>query len=79
MPARFPSVKARVLLAALRREPLAYRVVRQEGSHRTLQAEGRPDLHFAFHDGATVGGSLVRRILVKDVGLTEDEAREVLS
>jgi len=33
---------------------------------------------FAFHDRAEVPGSLVRRILVADVGLTLDEAREVV-
>lgn len=79
MPERFPSMKARALFAVLRREPLGYVVVRQEGSHRPLRAEGRPQLLLAFHDGATVSGSLVRRMLVKDVGLSDDEARGVIS
>jgi hypothetical protein len=39
---------------------------------------GRPPLTFAFHEGDTVGGHLVRNVLVKQVGLTEDEAKEVI-
>jgi predicted RNA binding protein YcfA (HicA-like mRNA interferase family) len=60
------------------REPLNYRVVRQSGSHRTLRAPGRPQILFAPHDGATVSPGLVRRILVRDVGLDEREARRLL-
>jgi hypothetical protein len=35
-------------------------------------------LTFAFHDGATIPGGLVRKILVRDVGLDEEEARKLL-
>jgi predicted RNA binding protein YcfA (HicA-like mRNA interferase family) len=62
----------------LSRSPLNYEVVRQRGSHRTLRAEGRPELHLAFHDNAEIPGGLVKKILVKDVGLTEVEARKLL-
>jgi predicted RNA binding protein YcfA (HicA-like mRNA interferase family) len=75
---QFPSMKARRLLAVLQREPLGYRVVRQAGSHRRLEAPERPPLTFAFHDGTTVPGGLVRKILTKDVGLADDEARGLL-
>lgn len=75
---RFPALTGRELLAALCRKPLAYAVVRQEGSHRTLRAEGRPDLLFAFHDGASIAPGLVRKILIKDIGLTDTEAWKVL-
>jgi hypothetical protein len=44
----------------------------------TLEAPGRPALTFAFHDNATVPSGLVRKILVRDVGLAEDEARKLL-
>ena len=47
---RFPSVKARRLLAVLMREPLAYRVVRQSGSHRRLVSDRYPPITFASHD-----------------------------
>jgi predicted RNA binding protein YcfA (HicA-like mRNA interferase family) len=70
-------MKARRLRTLLERE-LGYRTVRSTGSHRTMQASGRPPLTFAFHEGDTVGGHLVRNVLVKQVGLTEDEAREVI-
>ena len=78
MDSRFPSIKARRLLAILTNEPLNYRVVRQAGSHRTLEAADRPRLMFAFHDGTTIAPGLVRKILVTDVGLTDEEARELL-
>lgn len=57
---------------------LGYIEDRRVGSHRRLKANGRPDLTFAFHDGQTVPPGLVRKILAKDVGLSEDEIREIL-
>jgi predicted RNA binding protein YcfA (HicA-like mRNA interferase family) len=75
----FPSLKARQLLAILRRKPLSYRVVRRRGSHRTLRSlAGYPELRFSFHDGATVAPGLVRKILTEGVGLTEREALDLL-
>lgn len=76
----FPSLKARQLLAILEREPLAYECVRQRGSHRRLVSRNsHPPLTFSFHDRVTIPPGLVRKILVKDVGLTEDEAAELAS
>jgi predicted RNA binding protein YcfA (HicA-like mRNA interferase family) len=75
---QFPSVKAKHLLATLERKPLGYRVARQTGSHRRLEAPDRPPLTFAFHDNATIPSGLVRKILIKDIGLGEDEARKLL-
>lgn len=74
----FPSMKARRLLAILMREPLNYRVVRQTGSHRTLRAPGRPRVLFAAHDRDTIPPGLLRTILVRDVGLDERAARDLL-
>lgn len=74
----FPSMKAKRLLAVLERQPLDYEVVRQSGSHRRMRSPGHPPLTFAFHDGATIPAGLVRKILVKDVGLDEEEARKLL-
>ena len=75
---QFPTMKAKRLLAVLEREPLNYRVSRRSGSHRRMEAPGRPPLTFAFHDRATVPSGLVRKVLVRDVGLAEDEARKLL-
>ena len=76
---RYPALKGQQLLAILLREPLAYVVVRQKGSHRRLRSSnGHPEIGFSFHDGATISGSLVRKILVADVGLSEEEARKLL-
>jgi predicted RNA binding protein YcfA (HicA-like mRNA interferase family) len=71
-------MKTKRLLAVLEREPLNYRVSRRSGSHRRMESPGRPPLTFAFHDRATVPSGLVRKVLVRDVGLAEDEARKLL-
>ena len=76
--ARFSALKARALLAVLYREPLNYRVVRQVGSHRRLEVPNRPPLTLAFHERTIIAPGLVRKILVDDVGLTEDEVRRLL-
>lgn len=66
-------------MAILQREPLAYEIVRQKGSHRRLRSRnGHPDLGFSFHDGATIPAGLVRKVLVAEVGLSEDDARRLL-
>jgi predicted RNA binding protein YcfA (HicA-like mRNA interferase family) len=75
---RYPSMKARRLLAILERKPLGYRVVRQVGSHRRLEAPGRPPVTFAFHDRATIPPRHVRQVLVKDVGLADSEALRLI-
>ncbi|HEX2264812.1 MAG TPA: type II toxin-antitoxin system HicA family toxin [Solirubrobacterales bacterium] len=62
----------------LERKPLSYRVARQTGSHRRLRSPDYPPLSFAFHDSATVPPWTVRKILVSDVGLGEDEAQKLL-
>lgn len=75
----FPALKAQQLLAVLCREPLAYEIVRQRGSHRRLRSRrGFPDLGFSYHDGATIPPGVVRKVLVVDVGLREDEARRLV-
>jgi predicted RNA binding protein YcfA (HicA-like mRNA interferase family) len=71
-------MKAKRLLAVLKRKPLNYRVARQSGSHRWLLSPDYPPLTFAFHDSATVRPWVVRKILVGDVGLAEDEAQKLL-
>lgn len=75
---QFPSLKARQLLRILDAQPLGYRTVRQSGSHRTLEAPSRPMLTVAFHERATIAPGLVRQILVRRVGLCEDEALRLL-
>lgn len=59
-------------------EPFNYEIERQRGSHRILKSTaGHPQLTFSFHDGQTLGPGMVKKVLMKDLGLTEDEAREV--
>jgi len=71
-------MKAKRLLASLERKPLNYRVARQAGSHRWLLSPDYPPLLFAFHDSATIRPHIVRQILLRDVGLAEEEARKLL-
>ncbi|HEX3239196.1 MAG TPA: type II toxin-antitoxin system HicA family toxin [Solirubrobacterales bacterium] len=74
----FPSLNAKKLLAVLERAPLSYRVARQSGSHRRMESPHHPPLTFVFHDKATIPAGLVRKILIRDVGLAEDETRKLL-
>jgi predicted RNA binding protein YcfA (HicA-like mRNA interferase family) len=75
---RFPSLKARKLLRLLQAEPLCYRVVRQSGSHRRLEAPGHPAIVFAFHENQTIRPSTVKDILCNQLGLPEKDARALL-
>ena len=61
-----PSEVLGILVAA------GYRIVRQRSSHVRLEAEGRQPLTLALGSRELAPG-LVRKILVKDAQLTEDE------
>jgi predicted RNA binding protein YcfA (HicA-like mRNA interferase family) len=78
MAAEFPSLTGRQLRQVLERKPLSYRTVRQRGSHRTMEAAGRPRVTFSFHDTQPVRPATVKRILCQQIGLSEDEARKLL-
>ncbi len=75
MPNPFPSMRARAMLTVLqgklgssgRADPIA-----------RLVAEGRPPLTFAFHDSVSLSPGVVRDILIKQVGLSHDEALKVV-
>lgn len=72
-------MRAPKLLSVLCRAPLNDRIVRQNGSHRRLESSsGYPPLGFAWHDGVTIPRGLVRKVLVKDVGLSVEEALTLL-
>lgn len=67
------------LRRVLKRKPLEYTITRQRGSHKTLEsAAGYPTLHLAFHDKADIPSGMVRKILTKDVGLSDKEAKRLL-
>jgi predicted RNA binding protein YcfA (HicA-like mRNA interferase family) len=76
---RFPSVKAKKLLAILQRKPLEYKVDRQKGSHLHLVSpNGYGPLTFSWHDNATIAPGLVEKTLVDDVGLERNDALDLL-
>lgn len=72
----FPALRAKVLLKILL--SIGYEEKRVRGSHRILRCPGRQGITFSFHDGADISPGLVRSILVREVGLTVDEALEVI-
>ena len=74
----YPSLRWPELWRVLSREPLNYTVERQSGSHKTLVSPKYPTLHLAFHDNAEIPPGLVRRILTRDVGLADEDARGLL-
>jgi predicted RNA binding protein YcfA (HicA-like mRNA interferase family) len=76
--AQFPSMKAKQLLRVLQAEPLGYRIVRQKGSHRKMEAPNHPTVVFAFHDNQTIRPSTVKDILCSQVGLAEQDALALL-
>jgi predicted RNA binding protein YcfA (HicA-like mRNA interferase family) len=67
---RWPSAKARRVLAALLR--LGWIVKRQPGSHRTLARTSWPDFVFAFHDDDEIGPKMLARI-AKHTGLRPED------
>jgi len=68
---RWPSTKARSVLAALLR--IGWTTKRQSAtSHHVLERPGWPDFVFAFHDGEEIGPRMLARI-AKRTGLTPDD------
>lgn len=65
------SMKARELLRILAR--IGYSIDRREGSHRFMSHASRPRIVVAVHESREVPKATVRKILQKDVGLTDDE------
>jgi predicted RNA binding protein YcfA (HicA-like mRNA interferase family) len=64
--AKWPSIKAARLLAALQKT--GWSIKRQSSSHKTLERPGYPDYVFAFHDSDEIGPKMVARI-AKHTGL----------
>ena len=74
----FPAMTWPQFKRVLERRPLAYRVTKQSGSHRKMESDNYPTLWLAFHDRAELAPGLIRKIMVKDIGLSEDEALQLL-
>ena len=74
----WPAHKAGHVLKKILIKQLGYQRARQSGSHVRLEADGRPAITWAYHKGDTVPPGVLRDILVKQVGLTLDEAKELL-
>ena len=72
----YPSKKASEMMRILK--GLGYVTKRQNGSHRHMECEGRGKVLFSYHDGATIPPGVVRKLLTTTVGLSEQEAAELL-
>ena len=72
-------MKARELRRILQRKPLEYKAETSAGgSHRWLVSPRYPRLRWAFHDRQNLPPGLVHKILSRDVGLSEEEIRDIL-
>jgi predicted RNA binding protein YcfA (HicA-like mRNA interferase family) len=74
---QFPSMKGRELLRHLARKPLLYVEDpnrSRKGSHRTLVSPIFGEVLLGFHDRADIAPGLVRKVFVRDVGLSEEDA-----
>ncbi len=67
---RWPSTRARTVLAALLRN--GWNIKRQSGSHRILSKDGWADYVFAFHDREEIGPRMLARI-ARRTGLRPDD------
>ncbi|GAA1482580.1 hypothetical protein GCM10009624_30200 [Gordonia sinesedis] len=72
----WPSMRASELIRVIERH--CGPPIRQRGSHRRYKGKDA-EFTFAYHDGVEVTGNMVRRVLVKDVGLTAHDARGEVS
>lgn len=70
-------MKTKELIKCLYRTPLSYMIIRQRGSHRLLKSKDYPDLHLAYHDSFEISGFKIRKILVEEIGLSEQMAWQV--
>jgi hypothetical protein len=76
----FPSMNSKAFKRVLGRLGYETEEGATSGSHEWLVAEGRPRLRWAFHDSKRELSSVeVRNVLVKQVGLTLEEARRIAS
>ena len=67
---RWPSVKAKQLLAALLR--IGWALAWQTGSHRRLKRPGWANYTFAFHDNEEIGPRLLAQV-AKKTGLQPED------
>lgn len=75
---KYPSMKGSELERLLRSSELQYTIKSQRGSHRKMESPRYPPILFSYHDGADVSPGAVRKILTKDVGLSDEDARRIL-
>mgnify|MGYP001558643918 FL=1 len=71
-------MKAARLLRVLMNEPLNYRLLRVNGSHRILVSDNYPQLTYWPHEGKEITPKVVKDYLVHIVGLSAEEALELL-
>jgi predicted RNA binding protein YcfA (HicA-like mRNA interferase family) len=75
----YPSLKPAQLLRLLREIGFEIEPGSRGGGSHLWVTNGEVRLRWAFHKGATIPPGLVRKILTKDIGLTDDEVKQLLS
>lgn len=71
----YPSMKPRALLKVLR--GLGYHEEQHNGGSHRWVTNGTKRFRWAFHDRQTISPGLVKKILTRDVGLSDDEAKRL--
>jgi predicted RNA binding protein YcfA (HicA-like mRNA interferase family) len=76
----FPSLKVGTVLRILEREPLSYSITRQKGSHRTMYSgQGYGRVLLSGHKGQEMTSNHVKKLFVDQVGLTVEDALNLLT
>ena len=58
---------------------LGYEEARCKGSHRRMVHKHKPPFTLSCHNGQTIAPGLVKKIMRKDIGLTDQEILEILN
>jgi len=71
-------MKGSALERLLKSSELGYEVKSQRGSHRKMESPHHPPILFSYHDGAEISPNAVKKVLTKDVKLSDEDAQRIL-
>lgn len=73
-------MKVNEVLRILKRAPLNYTIARKKGSHRTMYSDaGFGRVMLSAHEGHEMSKTHVKQLFVDQVGLSVEEALELLA
>ncbi len=71
-------MKSKQVLRLLLSNRFDYEIVRQRGSHRTLRSPRFPRIIYSYHDDKELSSGELRTLFCNTIGLTLNQALEVL-